>query len=322
MVSAPSPDWTAGFPAEVDWPQTERKDPPGFHEAIWTWGYDPAARVGYYLYLLHDLEDETLRNESITLYLPDGRILRGTGRGRKSAGRVAAGDGLAVECIEPFQQWETLYRGTLFPVAWNDPSPIGAGMHVSLRFSMHAGAPAWNVEGDWGEAPPNMRYHQLYRVTDGELAVGTDRVAFGGTAMRGHSRRERDLSTYRGHVIATALFDDGRAFGTFAFLGRGIEFERPHGYVVLDGRRHAAIVEEATPITRPRRQGEALRFVLRGDFGRQSIAGETLITTFAVHTQGPQAGLATSSGIARYDWGEGIAYGPVDRWHTADVLVG
>jgi hypothetical protein len=318
---ASSRDWSAGFPAEVDWPQTERKDPPGFHEAIWTWGYDPAARVGYYLYLLHDLEDETLRNESIVVYLPDGRILRGAGRGRNSAGRVAAGDGLAVECIEPFRHWETRYQGTLVPVAWNDPAPIGDRVQVSLRFSMRAGAPAWNVEGDWGEAPPNMRYHQLYRVTDGELAMGADRVSFGGTAMRGHSRRERDLSKYRGHVIATALYDDGRAFGMFAFFGSGTEFERPHGYVVLDGQRHEAIVEEATPITRPRREGEKLRFVLRGDFGRLQIAGETITTTFTLRTQGPQAGLATSSGIARYDWGDGVAYGPIDRWHTADVLV-
>lgn len=95
----------------------------------------------------------------------------------------------------------------------------------------------------------------------------------------------------------------------------------PHGYVVLDGQRHEAIVEEATPITRPRCEGEKLRFVLRGDFGRLQIPGETLATTFALRTQGAQAGLATSSGIARYDWGDEIAYGPIDRWHTADVLV-
>lgn len=316
-----APDWTAGFPAEVDWPQTERKHPPGFHEAIWTWGYDPAARVGYYLYLLHDLEDERLRNESITLYLPDGRILHGAGRGRRSAGRVAAGDGLALECVEPFQRWETRYQGTLAPVAWSDPAPAGQPVPVSLRFSMRAGAPAWNVEGHWGEAPPNLRFHQLYRVTDGELRVGADHVRFGGTAMRGHSRRERDLSKYTGHVIATALYDDGRAFGMFAFFGHATKLRSPHGYVVLDGRRHEAIVEEVTPITRPRRDGEKLRFVLRGDFGTLTISAETIATTFAVRTQGPQAGLATSSGIARYDWGDRVAYGPIDRWHTADVLV-
>lgn len=315
-------DWTAGFPTEVDWPQTKHKDPPGFHEAIWTWGYDPAAQAGYYLYLLHDLEDESVRNESITLYLPDGTILRGAGRGRKSAGRVAAGDGLALECIEPFQRWETRYEGSLVPVAWDDPAPAGEPVPVRLHFSMQAGAPAWNVEGDWGEAPPNLRFHQLYRVTDGELAVGADRLALRGTTMRGHSRRERDLSKYTGHVIATALFDDGRAFGMFAFFGEGTQLRSPHGYVVLAGEHHEAIVEEVTPITHPRRDGEKLRFALRGDFGRVEITGETVATTFAVRTEGPQAGLATSTGIARYDWDDRVAYGPIDRWHTADIVLG
>ena len=52
------------------------------------------------------------------------------------------------------------------------------------------------------------------------------------------------------------------------------------------------------------------------------IAGETVVTTFAVRTEGPQAGLATSMGIARFDWDGHVAYGPIDRCHTADVVLG
>ena len=85
--------WSGGFPLETDWPQTAHKDPPGFHEAIWTWGYDPAVQAGYYLYLLHDQQDESLRHESIVVYLPDGTLLRGASSGRSrssSSGRSAA----------------------------------------------------------------------------------------------------------------------------------------------------------------------------------------------------------------------------------------
>jgi hypothetical protein len=36
-----SEDWTTGFPLDADWPQTLHEDPPGYHEAIWTFGHDP-----------------------------------------------------------------------------------------------------------------------------------------------------------------------------------------------------------------------------------------------------------------------------------------
>ena len=322
MVAPLPPTWTAGYPVEVDWPQTGAKDPPGYHEAIWTWGYDPASRVGYYLYLLHDQQDETLRQEIITLYLPDGSLLRGAAKGRGSAGRTAAGENLALTCIAPFQTWETRYRGELTPIAWDAQAPEGQPVPVDLAFTMQAGAPAWNVEGDWGEARPNMRFHQLYRLTDGELALGDKRLPLGGATMRGHSRRERDLSKYTGHVVATALFDSGRAFGMFCFFGQGLNLKNPHGYVVIDGVLHEAILEEIPPIRRKQRAGEALRFVLAGAFGRVVVTGETLSTTFVVRDEGPQAGLATSMGIARYEWDGEVAYGPIDRCHAADMIEG
>ncbi|MET0628868.1 MAG: hypothetical protein ABW033_10460 [Acidimicrobiia bacterium] len=306
--------WTAGFPVEAGLPQTVRKDPPGFHEAIWTWGYDPSARVGWYLYLLHDIEDEALRREVVTLYLPDGTILQGGGQGRSSHGRIAAGDHLELECVEPFRRWETRYDGAVAPVSWDGEGTSGDPVPVRLRFSMEAATPAWNVEGDWGEPPPNMRFHQLYRIA-GDVEVGELRTPLSGSTMRGHSRRERDLSAYTGHVLATALLDDGSAFGMFCFFGDAAELRLDHGYVVIDGNLHEARVVEVPLIERAQRSGEPLRFVLTGDFGTAVVTGESIVTTYGVRTTGPQAGLATSMGIARYEWNGRVGYGPIDRSH-------
>ena len=50
---------------EVDAPQASYQDPPGYLEAYWLYGYDPAAHVGHYLYLAAEKGDVRLRRESV-----------------------------------------------------------------------------------------------------------------------------------------------------------------------------------------------------------------------------------------------------------------
>jgi hypothetical protein len=315
-----SEDWTAGFPLDADWPQTLHEDPPGYHEAIWTFGHDPKIGVGYWLYLLNDLQEEGLKHERIVLYLPDGSLLRGIAQGRNSHGRTSAAAGLENECVEPFHRWTTRYAGALTPAAWNDAAPQGAPVDVTFEFDMIARTPAWNVEGDWGERPPNMRFHQMYELSRGEIAIAGRKTALGGTCMRGHSRRTRSNADYNGHIVVNALFESGKAFGTFCFFGKGVELSNAHGYVYMDGKRHEALLVSPPPlVTRFRPEGDELRLVFEGSFGQVEITGRT-ISNCVTPTQGGGKGLVTTKGLVRYEWDGEVAYGQLELWHTSDVV--
>ena len=102
----------AGWTEDVDLPQVV-KDPPDHNEANWLYGYDATTATGAYLYLTAERDDPQLRRESVMLFLPDGSVLAGSGAGRETRPRVAAGDRLELECVEPWRRWIGRYTAPM-----------------------------------------------------------------------------------------------------------------------------------------------------------------------------------------------------------------
>ena len=111
---------SGAWPPETDIPQVGFKEPPDHHEAYWLYGYDPAAGIGHYLYLAAEKaaekDDLLLRRESVFVLLPDGSVLaqQGAGRNSRAATATAAGDRLALECLEPFRRWRGRYQAPVY----------------------------------------------------------------------------------------------------------------------------------------------------------------------------------------------------------------
>jgi len=329
-------DWTDGLAPQLDLPDTSGEYPE-LHEAIWTWGYDPVSRVGYRLYLISEHDDHDIRIGRVSLHLPDGRILGGEAPGKGSGGATARGGGASLECVEPFRTWRVSFQGQLAERPWYDSSVAAyseqvkgieaapGSVDVDLSFTMEAAAPAWNVEGTWGEKPPNLRFQHLYRMRDGALRVGGQSWPLAGSLFRGHSRRYRDHSAYTGHVLATALFEGGRAFGTYCFRSGPAEpvhdpaiMRRPYGYVILDGQRHHAELQSFPIMGDPQRSGESLRLELVGDFGSVGIDATTVSMNWSRTVMGGTEMLARE-GYVRYEWDGETSYGVLQHWHPAEL---
>src|SRR5262249_56821352 len=87
-----------------------------------------------------------------------------------------------------------------------------------------AAAP-WTAEGDWGEQPPSLRYHQFYDAR-GTVAVAGETHPFGGTGFRSHSRRRREMAGFTGHAIINGRFPSGRGFGLLRYRATNDHPER------------------------------------------------------------------------------------------------
>ena len=310
---------------EVDVPQIGDHDPPDHLEAYWMFGYDPASRVGHYLYLAAEQGDPRLRRESVFLLLPDGSVLAQGGAGGNSHGPVAAGDRLRLECLEPFRRWRGRYAGPVHRLAGDEivagPRPGGELVDVTVEVEVESVAPPWNTEGDWGEQPPSLRYHQFYAAR-GEVEVSGARYPFAGPGFRSHSRRRRDLPGFTGHAIINGLFPSGNGFGLLRYRATADRPERGRGFLYLDGVLHDADVVLWPHLDRAVPGGERLTIELRAGGRTALITAETIASAFVTPTAhgraygahpGDGPGTVLSPAFARYEWEGEIGYGGLER---------
>jgi len=320
----PAADLAGPWPPDTDLPQVGYQDPPDHLEAYWLYGYDPAARVGHYLYLAGEKGDGDPRRESLFLLLPDGSVLAQGGSGGSSHGRVAAGDRLELECVEPFRRWRGRYAGPVHRLAGDEivagPKPgsdlVDAAVEVEVE---HVAAP-WNTEGDWGELPPSLRYHQFYRAA-GTVEVGGASYSFAGPGFRSHSRRTRDQSGFTGHAIINGLFPSGRGFGLLRYRATTSRPARGRGFLYVDGVLHDADVVRWPLLGQAVNGGEELTIELRAGDLSAVITAETIASTFVTptpegrrygaHPGGP--GTVISPAFARYEWDGETGYGGLER---------
>jgi hypothetical protein len=313
------------WPPETDVPQVGFKEPSDHHEAYWLYGYDPVAQVGHYLYLTAEKDDMLLRRESVFVLLPDGSVLARSGAGRNSRGATAAGDRLQLECLEPFRRWRGRFAAPVHRLAGDEivagPRPGSELVETVIDVEVTSAAPPWNTEGDWGEQPPSLRYHQFYDAR-GTVTVAGAVYPFAGPGFRSHSRRRRDMPGFTGHAIINGRFPSGRGFGLLRYRATADRPERGRGFLYLDGVLHDGDVvawphlDEAVP------GGERLTIELHAGRHQALITAETIASTFVTAAPegrkygahvGDQPGTVISPAFARYQWDGETGYGGLER---------
>ena len=313
------------WPPETDVPQVGFKEPPDHHEAYWLYGYDPVAQVGHYLYLTAEKDDLLLRRESVFVLLPDGSLLAQNGAGRNSRGATAAGDRLQLECLEPFRRWRGRFAGPVHRLAGDEivtgPRPGSELVETVIDVEVTSAAPPWNAEGDWGEQPPSLRYHQFYDAR-GTVTVAGAVYPFAGPGFRSHSRRRRDMPGFTGHAIINGRFPSGRGFGLLRYRATADRPERGRGFLYLDGVLHDGEVvawphlDEAVP------GGERLTIELHAGRHKAVITAETIASAFVTPAPGgrkygaqvgDEPGTVISPAFARYHWDGETGYGGLER---------
>jgi hypothetical protein len=323
------------WPPEIDVPQVGFKQPPDHHEAYWLYGYDPGSGVGHYLYLAAEKDDLLLRRESIFILLPDGSVLAQNGAGRNSDGATAAGDRLRLACLEPFRRWHGRYAGPVYRLAGDEivfgPRPGSDLFEAVIDVEAESAAAPWNTEGDWGEQPPSLRYHQFYD-TRGTVTVAGAVYPFAGPGFRSHSRRRRDMPGFTGHAIINGRFPSGRGFGLLRYRATPDYPERGRGFVYLDGVFHDADVVTWPHLEQAVLGAERLTIELlagRHSAGRYSagqyravITAETIGGAFVTPAPegrrygahvGDEPGTVLSPAFARYEWDGETGYGGLER---------
>lgn len=310
---------------QLDVPQVGFKEPADHHEAYWLYGYDPGSGIGHYLYLAAEKDDELLRRESVFILLPDGSVLAQHGAGRNSRGAIAAGDRLELECLEPFRRWRGRYTAPMHHLTGFEivrgPAPDSELVDVVVDIETTSVAPPWNTEGDWGEPPPALRYHQFYDSRGTVVVAGTP-YAFAGLGFRSHSRRRRDMPGFAGHAIINGRFPSGRGFGMLRYRATADRPERGRGYLYVDGTFHDADVITWPHLDNAVLGGERLTIELQAPGHRAVLTAETIASAFVTPTPearlygarvGEGPGTVISPAFARYEWDGEIGYGGLER---------
>lgn len=310
---------------ETDVPQVGYKEPTDHHEAYWMYGYDPASRVGHYLYLAAERDDLLLRRESIFVLLPDGSVLAQYGAGRNSRGAIAAGDRLEFECVAPFSRWRGRCGAAMHRLAGpdivNGPRPGTEPAEALINLEVQSAAAPWNTEGDWGEQPPSFRYHQFYDAR-GSVEVNGEAYSFGGPGFRSHSRRRREMAGFTGHAIINGRFPSGRGFGLLRYRATADRPERGRGFIYVDGKLTDADVVAWPHLTEVVPAGERARIELRTERHQAVISVELLASAFVTVTPGGRElgahpgdgqGMVISPAFARFEWDGEVGYGCVER---------
>ena len=271
---------------------------------------------------------------------PGGRVLVETGGMHTSHAAVAAdgrprilGSGpLRFEVIEPYRRWRVSYDGA--PVETTSEAMTKGAIDRSRTTQLK-----WNVEIEmvtpcWvqdntperlvGKSEREMddarsmglgyrMEHQFRGI--GTLILDGETRQFKALGNRIHRQSVRPLDGFRGHVWQAAVFPDGRAFGYIAYPPGEDGSTYNEGYVYIGGKMHAATATAipwlaAASLTT---EGQDNSLELAWDGGSARIAGQGMLNTFKVMSEGEMAGFALNQGSTRYSWDGEQAIGMIER---------
>ena len=315
---------------------------PAAAETFNVWFYDGDQNIGFNL---HPRATGGEMDSSITIFLPDGRILRANhGSPGKFTDRARpASQFVRLHCQEPFKQWSCAVEAAAVFVTSDaeqatasvaDMTPTAT---VSRRASYRMAAPVWingallpesrqtlqDKVGRWfansltsGFTPLAFRYDQLIE-GEGSLDFEGKTYSFKGVGLRGHVRGVRDTAGMIHHTWAEGYFPKtGRGFGVTMFTREGGGYEHSEGFIYEGGVMHPARVLSLPHLDRnPANKG--LVFELACDaLGLRRIVG-TDARAFWWQMQAwgnpapiqygcnPQAPRLMKQSIARYVWDDG-----------------
>jgi hypothetical protein len=197
---------------------------------------------------------------TVTLYLPDGRVLFTFARPRIESNDAFDCDGLRFEVLTPGQTLRSVYEGDLLelvePRAMSDPGKAFAQsrkLRVSLDLRHDAVGPMYGGSGDARESERSAdqqfakAHYEQHMAVRGELRVEGVVIPIDGFGLRDHSWGPRYWQAIQGYEWLTMNF--GADFGAMiSVIRRDGGSERVAGVVVrgdaLDGVKHARVSAE------------------------------------------------------------------------------
>ena len=123
-----------------------------------------------------------LRRESVFMLLPDGSMLAQRGAGRTAAPRPPRATGSSSNAsshsVAGAAGMQAVHRLAGEEIVAG-PRPGSELVEAVVEIEVESVAAPWNTEGDWGEQPPSLRYHQFYDAR-GTVTVGGTAYPFAG----------------------------------------------------------------------------------------------------------------------------------------------
>ena len=219
---------------------------PNFNESMYFNFFDRERRIGGFV-RLGNRANEGHAEMTVTLYLPDGRVLFAFRRVPIDGNDAFDAGGASFEVVEPSQQLRTRFRGSVLELAeprqMADPKRAFArNPQRALRLDLahDAVGPMYGHVGSRQEASrpaaeqfARAHYEQHMHVT-GEIDVAGERFEIDGYGLRDHSWGPRHWQAIESYEWLTLNF--GAELGVMvSVIRRDAENVRRTGAVVRDG---------------------------------------------------------------------------------------
>ncbi len=300
-----------------------------FNESMYFNFYDPSRRTGGFV-RLGNRANEGRAEMTVTLYLPDGRVLFIFKRPEIADNAAFNAGGLHFEVIEPTQQLRTVYRGSMVelkePRQMADPkrafteNPL---RRVELDLLHDAVGPMYGHSRDDAEEGresenqfAKAHYEQHMRVRGRISIEGEESFEIDGYGLRDHSWGPRHWQAIAGYEWLTMNF--GPDLGLMVSVIRRDDEHVRRGGVLIRGQILEPLVDAQIEVD----WEEGSRFHRKLKVRVRTAAGESLeiegrVLSF-IPLRNRRGGQTTTIGEGMTEWrlGDKLGYGLSELLHT------
>lgn len=214
-----------------------------FNESMYFNFFDRDRGIGGFV-RLGNRANEGRAEMTVTLYLPDGRVLFSFARAQIDDNDAFDAGGLRFEVLEPTQRLRTTFEGKVLeledPRAMGDPRKAFAESPrrtISLDLEHEAVGPMYGGRANRSEGERAAEeqfakaHYEQHMAVRGELRIDGDSQPIRGHGLRDHSWGPRYWQAIHGYEWLTLNFGDD--FGAMvSVIRRSPDDERTHGVVV------------------------------------------------------------------------------------------
>jgi hypothetical protein len=214
-----------------------------FNESMYFNFFDRERGLGGFV-RLGNRANEGRAEMTVTLYLPDGRVLFTFGRPQIDDNDAFDAGGLRFEVMEPSQKLRTVYEGQVLelrdPLAMSDPRRAfkeSPRLPVSIDLVHDAVGPMYGGRADRSESQREAEqqfakaHYEQHMAVKGTLEIDGEPVAIEGHGLRDHSWGPRYWQAIHSYEWLTLNFGDD--FGAMvSVIRRSPDDEKTHGVVV------------------------------------------------------------------------------------------
>lgn len=257
-----------------DRPAPPLRDVPLWSETYLWCAWDPVRRIGMYMHQGTAFFDQTVWRNTITICLPDGRMVIAKHYGRPGPAQTSGCEALGIHFDVPLKQWTVRLDGACQVVTREanrtrlatDGTPSGA----QCTFVFEATKDLLNHGVvHWGKL-----HHNQHAWVKGHVKVAGFDLDFEGPGYRDHSRGPRDLSEYIGSDFVWMHFPKSRRTIVAAdIFFRTSAYDKKYCLVNDDGEYRPARIVQMPDLVQCAPDPTQVRFRIETDRGPLDMTG-------------------------------------------------